>query len=67
MRWCFNFCHIMFVILTYFNSLNSITDNNSKKGSDIATIILDIYKTINRTTWEWTNTHSYGNHIEDVA
>ena len=50
-----------------FSSLNVVADNNSKKGSDIATVILDIHKTINRTTWEWTFTHSYGNHTEDVA
>lgn len=42
-------------------------DNNGKKGSDIATIVLDIHKTVDATTWEWTASDSHGDCIEDVA
>lgn len=42
-------------------------DNNSKKGSDIVTVILDFHKAIDRTTLFWINTNQYGNYNENVA
>ncbi|KAH9721733.1 adenosine 3'-phospho 5'-phosphosulfate transporter 2 [Citrus sinensis] len=37
------------------------------KGSHTVSFILDIYKAINRTAWNWASAHCHGNHIEDVA
>ena len=53
--------------LSFFPHWIIVTDNNGKKGSDIATIIPHIYKTIDRTTCNWTPTHSYGDYNEDIS
>lgn len=45
--------------------VNRITDNNSKKGSHITAIVLDIYKAINRAAWNWVDVDIHGDHIED--
>lgn len=60
-------CVYIYMYVLQMDLYVSGADNNSKKGSDIVTVILDFHKAIDRTTLFWINTNQYGNYNENVA